>query len=453
MQVVDLFCGAGGMALGLSRAGMKIRLSYDFDEKALAIHRVNVPSPFRLRAIGLQRRRGPREENLEDVLTLAPDIAEIAPDVIVGGPPCQPFSRAGKRLGDDDDRARLTEAFGVIVATARPRYFLMENVPGIQRYKVYRRLIMMVRRAGYGLTVTTLDASFYGTGQKRRRLIVAGCLGEADDFLAAHLDAARADRPTTVADVLGPDLAAHGIGPDGHFFLTPAGASSPGTRSVYSPIPTLTRTSGDGVYPAYLARKGDVAHVHELPNLSFEALSRLSGFPEWWKWDVERPATPGRQAEPAQRRWITLGDRIQMLANAVPPPLSEGIGRCILAHSRGELPDRDPAIPEEYVTWLKDSKRLKFEDQSQTLTDLRAARRHYLGWRTFENVQHALGFLDRVPGFVALGSSRKSNLRRAVRLFHEYEAALRAEEALEKKKSREATWAFDDQNIPDELDD
>lgn len=64
MQVVDLFCGAGGMALGLARAGMRIRLSYDFDEKSLAVHRANVPSPFRLRAIGLQRRRGHREDDV-----------------------------------------------------------------------------------------------------------------------------------------------------------------------------------------------------------------------------------------------------------------------------------------------------------------------------------------------------------------------------------------------------
>lgn len=452
MQVVDLFCGAGGMACGLSRAGMRIKRSYDVDEKSLAVRRANLRVGPLLTVPALAH-VGHRAADLENVLKLAPDIAELAPDVIVGGPPCQPFSRSGKRLGDEDERARLTEAFGVIVATARPRYFVMENVPGIKSYKVYRRLILMVRRAGYGLTVTTLNASFYGTGQARERLIVIGCLDEADDFLAVHLEAARSERPMTVADVLGPDLATYGIGPDGHFYLTPAGASSPGTRSVHKPLPTLTHTSGYGLYEQYEPRKGDAAHVRELPHLPFAALSLLGGFPPWWKWDAERPSSSSEAVPVSKGKWITSGDRMQMLANAVPPPLAEAIGRCLLAHSRGELPDREPTIPDGYVRWLAQPKRFKAEDRSQVLTDLRAARRHYLGARRFESVDQAQAFLERVPAFVALGSSRKSNLRRAVRTFYEYEADLRDREASRRRKIREAAWAFDEENIAPPDDD
>lgn len=331
MRVLDLFCGAGGMALGMAGAGLRIVASYDYDEKALAVHKANIKHGTMLRPVGTRRHRRHVEADLRDLLTMAPDIAELAPDVIVGGPPCQPFSRAGKGLGDVDPRAKLTEAFGVIVATARPRYVVMENVPDIRRSNVYRRTTLMLRRAGYGLTETTLDASFYGTGQRRRRWLCIGCLGEADDFLLDYLAEAKSKHPTTVADVLGSRVGkvffrrghdggdrrsfwpADGPSPtitstqnrlragstDGNgyvlreadvrfleeigverlYWLTPGGSSSAGTRSVDEPAPTFTHTSVHKQYPSYKPRPGDVLDVHSLPVLPFEDLSLLGGFP------------------------------------------------------------------------------------------------------------------------------------------------------------------------------
>lgn len=455
MDVVDLFCGAGGMALGLSRAGMRIRVSYDTDVKALAVHKANLRSGSRFMGFGLplRRLRGPLKSDIGDLLALTPDIAELAPDVIAGGPPCQPFSRAGKRKGDADPRAKLTEAFGVIVAAARPRYFIMENVPGIRRYNVYRRMVLMVRRAGYGLTEIKLDASFHGTGQARERWIVIGCLGEADDFLKDHLEAARSSKRTTVADVLGADLDVHGIGPDRLYFLTPGGSSTAGTRSIDQPAATFTHTSRHGPYRNYQPRKGDVPNVHDLPVLGFEILSRLGGFPRGWKWDVERPRSHADPEKPSRRPWITKGNRMQMLANSVPPPLAEAVGRCIMAHARGEVVDRPPEIPEGYEAWLTRSRKLRPEECSQVMTDLRAAMRLYLGCRRFRDADHAVAFLDQVPRFAALGATRKSNLRRGVRLVHEYQATLEKCRRLAEQRKREQAWAFDDENVsPPDMD-
>lgn len=442
MQVVDLFCGAGGMALGLSWAGMRIKASYDFDPKALAVHQANLRSGGLLGLPG-RRVRSHVEADLKDLLTLAPFIAELSPDVIVGGPPCQPFSSAGKELGDADDRARLTEAFGVMVATARPRYFVMENVPNIRHYKVYRRLMLMVRRAGYGITEIKLDASEYGSGQARVRLMCIGCLGEADDFLEGYLKAARSNRRTTVRDVLGADLDVQGIGPEGLFYMTPGGPSTAGTRSIDKPTPSFTHTSHHRCYSQYVPRKGDVPHVHRLPILDFTSLSRLAGFPETWNWSPERPAAETPTSGTQGRAWINKGDRMQMLANAVPPPLSEAVGRGLMAHARGEVPDVDPVIPQGYEPWLKRATKGEF---SQALTDLKAAKRHYLGTRRFRNDGEALEFLERAPEFSSLGNSRKSNLRRAVRLFHQYEADVEEAKKRRQQKSRERTEMFDAQN-------
>jgi len=497
MRVVDLFCGAGGMALGLVQAGLRIDASYDFEEKALAVHQANIKQGGLLRPHGIRRRRRHVQGDLGDLLTMAPDIAELAPDIIVGGPPCQPFSRAGKGLGDADPRAKLTEAFGVIVATARPKYFVMENVPDIQRFNVYRRTKKIVQRAGYGLTEIKLDASFYGTGQRRHRWLCIGCLGEADGFLLDYLEDARSDQPTTVADVLGPDigmaffrrghdggerrsfwpasepsptitstqnrLRADSNDGDGYvlresdiraleemglefdrlFWLTPGGSSTAGTRSVYEPAATFTHTSRHKQYSSYKPRKGDVMDVHSLPVLTFEQLSLLGGFPASWNWSP--PLPPGEPKKPGGKpraRQITLGNKMQMLANSVPPPLARAIGECLLAHERGSVPTVKTELPPEYKLWLERSKGLTGANLSQALTDLRAAK-SYVGSRVFRDGNHAVEILDQIKPFRALGSTRQSNLRRVLRTFYEYEAELAEKRRLREQRQRERTEAFD----------
>lgn len=500
MRVVDLFCGAGGMALGMAGAGLRIVASFDFEEKALAVHRANIRGGNLLRPAGIKRQRRHIEADLSDLLAIAPDIAELAPDVIVGGPPCQPFSRAGKGLGDADSRAKLTEAFGVIAVVARPRYIVMENVPDIQRSNVYRRTTLMLRRAGYGLTEVELDASLYNTGQRRRRWLCIGCLDEADGFLIDHLEAAKSERETTVADVLGPNVGTvffrrgHDGGdrrsfwlagepgpaitstqtrrradsPDGKgyalreadfrvledaeivserlYWLTPGGSSTAGTRSVDEPAATFTHTSVHRQYRSYTPRRGDVLDVHSLPVLAFEELSLLGGFPPSWNWSPELPPLPPKAPGGnlrAQR--ITQRDRMQMLANAVPPPLAKAIGECLVAHARGDLPSAEWEIPKGYKRWLERSKALTGAKLSQALTDLRAAKR-YIGSRTLRDADHAVEFLDRASSFTRLGASRQSNVRRALRMFYEFESENAEKSRLRELRERQKVEMFDAEN-------
>lgn len=500
MRVVDLFCGAGGMALGLVQAGLRIAASYDYEEKALAVHQANIKQGGLLRPPGFRRPRRHVQGDLGDLLTMAPDIAELAPDIIVGGPPCQPFSRAGKGLGDADPRAKLTEAFGVIVATARPKYFVMENVPDIQRFNVYRRTKLILQRAGYGLTEVKLDASFYGTGQKRERWLCIGCLGEAEGFLLNYLRELKSEHPTTVADVLGPDVGmvffrrghdggdrrsfwpANGPCPtitsthnrlradsdDGNgyvlreadiraleemgveyeslYWLTPGGPSTAGTRSVNEPAPTFTHKASDGWYPSYKPRPGDVVDVHLLPRLKFEELSLLGGFPSSWIWSAPLPPTePRKPGGKPRARKITLGDKMQMLANSVPPPLARAIGVSLLAHAGGKIPTVELELPARYQSWLEQSKGLTGADLSQALTDLRAVLR-YVGSRAFRDGNHAVEILNQIKPFRVLGTSRQSNLRRVLRTFYEYKSEEVARRRLREQKQRDRTEAFDAAN-------
>ncbi|UZE48154.1 DNA cytosine methyltransferase [Rhodopseudomonas sp. P2A-2r] len=213
MRVVDLFCGAGGFSQGMQEAGHHVVGAIDYEGAALAVHAANVKAissrivlgKYDRVGIGRVSKRRLRQADITDILSIAPDIAELNPDIIIGGPPCQPWSKSGKRGGDDDPRARLTEAFGIMVAATRPQYFVMENVPQISGSKVFRRMKDLVRRAGYGLTEMVVNAGDYGTAQKRARFLCVGALNEADGWFHDYMSEIKLTRPFSVAGIL-PDF-------------------------------------------------------------------------------------------------------------------------------------------------------------------------------------------------------------------------------------------------------
>lgn len=170
--LVDLFCGAGGLSLGLGLSGFRSALGLDFDSSAIATYATNNPGTAAL---------------CEDVGDLtAKRIFEIAGtkdiDVIAGGPSCQGFSTHGKRI-EDDPRNFLFREFARLVRDVKPKFFLMENVKGLLAYRGghFKKLIeSSFARAGYSVTSAVLCAADFGVPQLRHRVFFIGTRTDVD---------------------------------------------------------------------------------------------------------------------------------------------------------------------------------------------------------------------------------------------------------------------------------
>ncbi len=171
-RVIDLFAGCGGLSLGFQNAGFKIVAAYDNWQPAIDIYQENFKHPI-----------FKRDLSKEDILD---EIKAFAPDMIIGGPPCQDFSIAGK-MNLTGERADLTRTFSLIIADIRPQWFVMENVYTIERSPIFPEVIDIFKKTGYGLTKHIWDASYMGVPQMRKRYFVIGCIGERDDFLLSKL--------------------------------------------------------------------------------------------------------------------------------------------------------------------------------------------------------------------------------------------------------------------------
>lgn len=144
-----------------------------------------------------------RIPNFGDFTTIQEDDVG-AIDLLVGGTPCQSFSQAGKRLGLDDPRGNLTLEFLALARRIRPRWLAWENVPGFLSHEEGRTpgtFFRLLGELGYGWAYRVLDAQFIrvdGTEgavpQRRRRVIVVGCLGNATAAAAVLFD--RSPRPS-----------------------------------------------------------------------------------------------------------------------------------------------------------------------------------------------------------------------------------------------------------------
>ncbi len=194
---VDLFAGAGGLSLGLERAGFDVVVGADNDMWAMETHAANLP--------GLTW-TGDLTDPGEFLQAL--DVWGIeSVDVVAGGVPCQPFSRAGGprmkamvqrgERASHDARADLWQSFVRIVESLRPRAVVVENVPDLPRWNdgtVLMGFYESLRELGYGVDARVLDGFRHGVPQHRQRLILIGVLGgdglswptPRDEFFSLH---------------------------------------------------------------------------------------------------------------------------------------------------------------------------------------------------------------------------------------------------------------------------
>ena len=172
---VDLFSGAGGLSLGIGQAGWTVAASVDHDAKALQTHEHNFPGI----ALATDMSDPSAVEGLIGLLR------PLGIDLIAGGPPCQPFSRAGRskirslvadgRRDAHDHRRELWRSFVQVALAVKPRAILMENVPDMalgDDFRVVRTIVEEFESAGYHTQVRLVDAWLYGVPQHRKRLIV-----------------------------------------------------------------------------------------------------------------------------------------------------------------------------------------------------------------------------------------------------------------------------------------
>lgn len=219
MRVVDLFCGCGGLSLGFQEAGFDIVAAYDKWEAALNVYRSNFKHPA-------------ERIDLSSVEESSTVIGRLVPDMIIGGPPCQDFSSAGKR-DEEGGRGDLTVNFAQIIADIRPKWFVMENVVRITKTQKLIDAKDIFAKAGYGLSQHILDASLCGVPQLRKRFFLIGKLHEMNGFMEPFILGSLAQRPMTLRDYFGNSLGIE------YYYRHPRSYVRRGIFSIDEPSPTI----------------------------------------------------------------------------------------------------------------------------------------------------------------------------------------------------------------------
>ena len=289
-SIIDLFSGCGGLSLGFLNAGYKILAAYDNWDEAINIYKKNFQHPILKRDLS-------DTNNIED-------IAKFSPDIIIGGPPCQDFSSAGHR-DETLGRANLTISFAEIVCKIRPSFFLMENVPTIQKSEKLEIVLDMFHKAGYGISRRVLDASLCGVPQARKRYVVIGALNAQDGFLDSILESNLSKKKMTLFDYFGDSLGFE------YYFRVPRSYSRRGIFSIYEPAMTI-RGVDRPVPKGYKGHPNDPIPLNSsIRTLTYEERSWIQTFPKSFIWEGSKT------------------NLNQMIGNAVPVKLAEYIANCL----------------------------------------------------------------------------------------------------------------------------
>jgi len=328
---VDLFCGCGGLSTGLLDAGIDVRVGVDLDAPSIATFALNhAPRGSRSLQADVRELTGAR-------------LAELAGakiELLVGGPPCQPFSIAGKRQALEDHRGDLVFEFVRLLAETKADAYIFENVPNlasVAKGKILTDLLEAFAQAGYSADPYKLLAADYGVAQMRKRLFVVGTRNRGEIPTpppATHAPEANGRLPYLTAsdvledlpDVFAPDatqVANHEPTFHSQAMLATFATLAPGTRE---PKSRHDRLRPDR--PGYTLRAGTgnfspLRPVHYKYDrvLSVRECARLQSFADDFHW-------PDEQARLQQYRQV---------GNAVPPLLACAVGRHVARHMKWGL--------------------------------------------------------------------------------------------------------------------
>jgi len=303
MKTVDLFAGSGGLSLGFGNAGFLILAAYDSWKPAVECYRANFSHPI-------------FEMDLGAIAESIKHISQWSPDIIIGGPPCQDFSHAGKR--SEGNKAILTTSFANIIAHIRPKWFVMENVDRAFKSNAYKQAREIFKDTGYGLTERILDASLCGVPQYRKRFFCVGLLKARDGFLDSFLDSSLSGEPLTVRDYFADELGVH------YYYRHPRNYNRRGIFSIDEPAPTV-RGVNRPVPKGYQGHPNDPVPVTPaLRPLTTMERARIQTFPSTFIWK-------GNKTEIEQ-----------MIGNAVPVKLAEFIAHAIMSFKNKRVPSFIP---------------------------------------------------------------------------------------------------------------
>lgn len=375
MYTVSLFSGAGGLDIGLEKAGIETKVCVEYDADCRATLQLNRPSWELIDGAvspltGLPIIPGDiRDISGEEIVARLNGLS-LNECIVVGGAPCQPFSNLGNKLGANDEKnGDLFQEFARIVHELKPRAFLFENVTGISQAK-HRGVIDFMKSTfdglGYSLHDDILNSADFGTPQRRKRFFLVGIRDNNLTFsfpVRSHFqnrktfeayiktlqDKGFQTSPIRFKKWVSVDKSFQGLKP--HHLKRPDNLTLKSSELVtqrmslirqgdnFKSLPmemrpkcwrdgrhqgndTFGRIVGDQPSltirtSAYNPTKGKYIHPHEDRGLSTLEMARLQGFPLAWKFTTES----GKH---------TLTSIGRQIGNAVPAQLACAIGKSIV---------------------------------------------------------------------------------------------------------------------------
>ena len=170
LKAIELFAGAGGMALGLQQAGIDVVVAVEINKSCVATLEANKESFPKMKIVHADIKALSGECLLKIAGSKKGNI-----DILSGGPPCQGFTFASSRRSIKDPRSRLMWEFVRMVKEIQPRYFVIENVRGLMSFKdFFKFLLMKLEKCGYVVRFNLLDCVNYGVPQRRQRVLIDG---------------------------------------------------------------------------------------------------------------------------------------------------------------------------------------------------------------------------------------------------------------------------------------
>lgn len=319
-KIVSVFSGAGGLDLGFKQAGFKVSVAIDAADAAIRTHKKNFPRT---------------SAQVGDLIKLQPagvvDIVKKAIEpgqaiAVIGGPPCQGFSRANTGALSNDPRNRLPKLYLQIVEALQAIYtvefIVFENVLGIRDKKhaaTYRALKDGIARLGFDVTEKELCSADFGVPQNRRRIILSG-LRSGQGY--TQVKPRKRKGPTTVKDAIGgltaPMYFRYGLKPEdiplhaNHWTMQPKSPRFSDPDVNFGEGRSFKRLEWNAASPTIAFGHREI-HVHPdgKRRLSIYEALLLQGFPETF-------VLQGN-----------LSEQVEQVSNAVPPPLARSVANAV----------------------------------------------------------------------------------------------------------------------------